>query len=140
MPQIFNFKTVGARYDDLAPDASEIRLLPNFEGAGLCHCTLSAGKISKPVRHKTVNEIWYCLSGKGEIWQMRNGEYEKMEFKTGDSFTIPVGNSFQFRNTGKTDLCILIVTIPKWPGEDEAEKAEGHWDQNQVGNKVKENT
>jgi len=32
----------------LAPDGSEIRLLPNVRGGGLSHCTLPAGGFLKP--------------------------------------------------------------------------------------------
>jgi len=127
MNLLFNNKSLTAAYDYLAPDKSEIRLLVEFDGGGICHCTLPVGKVSTAVKHKTVNEIWYCLSGEGEIWQQKNEEDEIRKFSVNDSFTIPLGNSFQFRNTGAVPLCILIVTIPKWPGADEAEITNGNW-------------
>jgi mannose-6-phosphate isomerase-like protein (cupin superfamily) len=68
------------------------------------------------VKHKTVDEIWYCLSGKGIIWQKNNLIEDKQEFGHGDSFTIPCGNIFQFKNDGEEPLCILVSTMPKWPG------------------------
>jgi mannose-6-phosphate isomerase-like protein (cupin superfamily) len=124
---IFQTQSLKKDYDYLAPDTSEIRLLPYFDGGGLCHCTMGPNKTSVAVRHKTVNEIWYCLSGEGEINQKRNEVSETRKFSRGDSFTIPVGNSFQFRNIGSTNLCILILTIPKWPGDQEAEMATPYW-------------
>ena len=63
----FEHKQLGESYDYLAPDGSEIRLLPNVKGGGMCHCTLPPGKKSLAVKHKTVEEIWYFLSGQGEV-------------------------------------------------------------------------
>jgi mannose-6-phosphate isomerase-like protein (cupin superfamily) len=112
MKNIFTFKNLSSNYDYLAPDSSEIRLLPSMDAGGLCHCTLSVGKTSAAVKHKTVSEIWYCLSGNGEIWQSNDSTSEVRAFHHGHSLTIPVGNSFQFRNTGNEPLCILIATMP----------------------------
>ena len=55
--------------DYLAPDGSEIRLLPTMKGGGLCHCTLPVGKTSSPVAHQNVEEIWYVIEGEGEVWR-----------------------------------------------------------------------
>lgn len=127
MLTIFKFKSLPNHYDGLAPDTSEIRLLPEFESGGLAHCVLGVGKTSLAVKHKTVSEIWYCLAGKGEIWQSNENGAEVKAFTASDSFTIPLGNSFQFRNVGDEKLMILIVTMPKWPGPDEAIKVDGIW-------------
>ena len=43
--------------DYLAPDGSEIRLLPAMKGGGLCRYTLPAGKTSSQVTHHQVEEI-----------------------------------------------------------------------------------
>jgi mannose-6-phosphate isomerase-like protein (cupin superfamily) len=127
MQDLFEFKSVEKNYNDLAPDGSEIRLLCNVDVANMCHCTLPIGGISKAVKHKTIIEIWYCISGKGIIWQKNETYSLQKEFSVGDSFTIPKGNSFQFKNIGNEPLCILIATMPKWPGEQEAIKVEGIW-------------
>src|SRR5260221_2729912 len=60
---------IGRRYDYLAPDGSEIRLLPTYDNGGLADCRLSAGRVSSAVRHRTVKEIWYVLDGNGQIWR-----------------------------------------------------------------------
>jgi len=127
MKPTFNFKSLPKKLDYLAPDTSEIRMLPQFSRGGLAHCVLPKGKISIAVRHKTVSEIWYCLSGKGEIWQKKGSKSSVKKFSGGDSFTIPLGNHFQFRNIGKTKLCVLISTMPKWPGNNEAITVKGRW-------------
>ena len=113
--------------DYLAPDGSEIRLLPAMSGGGLCHCTLPPGTTSSPVAHRKVEEIWYVLSGEGEVWRKNYAPDETVRVCVGTSLTIPPRTAFQFRNTGDSPLCILIVTMPPWPGPHEAEKAMGVW-------------
>jgi len=112
-----------------APDHSEIRLLHSFQSGGICHCTLPVGKTSLAVKHKTIKEIWYCISGSGSIWQRAESEPEgdEKKFGVGHCFTIPTGCSFQFKNTGNEPLCIIIATMPEWPGDDEAVFVEGAW-------------
>lgn len=111
----------------LAPDGSEIRLLPTMKGGGLCHCTLPVGKTSSPVAHRQVEEIWYVVSGEGDIWRKSSSTEETVHVVGGSSLTIPPRTAFQFRNTGDSPLCILIVTMPPWLGPQEAEKVEGVW-------------
>ena len=131
MKSIFKKKSLTGNYDYLAPDGSEIRLLVNVNGGGLCHCTLPRGKFSSAVKHKTVEEVWYFLSGEAEMWQKEENGGQPIIVKEGDSINIPVGNSFQFRNTGTENLCVLIATIPNWPGEEEGTMetipVEGFW-------------
>ena len=113
--------------DYAAPDGSEIRLLAGMAGGGVCHCTLPPGGVSLAVRHRTVDEIWYVLHGAGQMWR-KLGEVELEEVVgPGSNLTIPLGAHFQFRNTGDVPLCILITTMPPWPGPDEAVRVEDHW-------------
>lgn len=116
------------KYNNLAPDSSEIRLLPRMQGGSLCHCTLPVGKTSSAVAHKTVEEIWYILEGEGEVWRKLGEQEEVTPVHPGISLTIPLGTHFQFRNTGSEPLCILITTMPPWPlvGE-EAYSVPGKW-------------
>ena len=120
-------KRVPARYDCLAPDGSEIRLLVTGECGSCAHCTLLPGKASLAVRHRSVEEIWYCLAGRGEVWRKRGSDEETVEVSPGVSLTIPCGAHFQFRNPGDAPLELVLVTMPPWPGEQEAVRVEGHW-------------
>jgi mannose-6-phosphate isomerase-like protein (cupin superfamily) len=114
-------------YDYLAPDGSEIRLLPEVGGGGLAHCTLPVNSASSATYHKTVDEIWYFISGVGEVWRKR-GRQETVDIvEAGICLNIPCGTSFQFRNTGHGPLCFVIATIPRWPGAQESVATEGHW-------------
>jgi len=123
----FETKVLANHFDYIAPDGSEIRLLPVIQGGGLVHCTLPAGKVSAPVHHKTVEELWYFISGEGEVWRKNDIQEEKVEVGAGVCLSIPLGTAFQFRNTGNMSLCFVIVTIPPWPGPDEAVSTAGKW-------------
>jgi mannose-6-phosphate isomerase-like protein (cupin superfamily) len=45
----------------------------------------------------------------------------------GASFAITSGTPFQLRNTGTDPVECVAVTMPPWPGEDEAEIVSGPW-------------
>ncbi|HEY3190098.1 MAG TPA: hypothetical protein VGJ70_21580, partial [Solirubrobacteraceae bacterium] len=62
-------RVLPAHHDTLAPDGSEIRVLVAVGGGSLCHCTLPPGQTSRAVRHRTVEEMWYCVGGRGEVWR-----------------------------------------------------------------------
>ena len=107
-------------YDLEAPDGSEIRLLVERPGGSMVHCCLPPGRVTRAVRHRTVEEVWYFLSGIGEVWR-RDGEREEVvEARPGLALSIPLGTHFQFRTVGAEPLVFLIVTMPPWPGPDEA--------------------
>ncbi len=120
-------KTLPDHYDTLAPDGSEIRLLLEAHGASMVHCTLPAGKVSLPVYHQTVEELWYFISGDGEVWRKNDRQEIVTPVKAGTSLSILPGTSFQFRNTGKDPLCSIIATMPPWPGSGEAIETKGTW-------------
>ena len=117
------------RHDLLAPDGSEIRLLPQVQGGSMVHCTLPPGAVSLAVVHRTVDELWYVLAGAGELWR-RQGQEERVEpLLPHTAHSIPLGAHFQFRNPGHEPLSLVIVTMPPWPGMDEAVRVADHWPQ-----------
>jgi mannose-6-phosphate isomerase-like protein (cupin superfamily) len=116
-------------HDVLAPDGSEIRFLPQVEGGSMVHCTLPPGATSLAVTHRTIDELWYVLAGSGELWR-RQGKREHVEqLSPHTAHSIPLGTHFQFRNPGVEPLTFVIVTMPPWPGMDEAVRVEDHWPQ-----------
>ena len=115
--------------DAIAPDGSEIRLLHSLDAVSVAHCRLPAGAVTTPVRHRTVEEVWYILSGAGEVWRRRGKVEEVLAVAAGASLTIPLGADFQFRSIGEAPLDFIIATSPPWPGEHEAIVLEsGRWD------------
>jgi mannose-6-phosphate isomerase-like protein (cupin superfamily) len=118
-------KQTPADFDVLAPDGSEVRVLLSLAGGSMAHFQLPAGQVSQAVRHRTVEEIWYILSGVGEMWQ---SDGSIMRLEAGLCLTIPVGVAFQFRALGSEALSAVAVTMPPWPGMDEAEMVEGVWE------------
>ncbi len=120
-------KTLPRQYDVLAPDGSEVRILLSLAGGSMAHFSLPPGQVSQAVRHRTVEEIWYILSGTGEMWRLQNAQATMALLSPGTCLTIPVHTPFQFRNTGNEPLTAVAVTMPPWPGDDEAEPVEGRW-------------
>jgi mannose-6-phosphate isomerase-like protein (cupin superfamily) len=115
--------------DAIAPDGSEIYLrVGSPEGAtraGLCEVRLPAGAVSRPVRHRSVEEIWYVLGGEGAVWRCApGGEAGVVTVRSGDALVIPTGWRFQFRAGPGAPLRFLCYTAPPWPGPDEAVPAE----------------
>jgi mannose-6-phosphate isomerase-like protein (cupin superfamily) len=114
--------------DVVAPDGSDVRVLLQVRGGGLAHFELAAGHTSVAVRHRSVEEIWYFLSGSGEMWR-KSGEHEQtVPVSDGVCITIPFGTSFQFRATGDAPLAAIAATIPRWPGAGEALIVDGPWE------------
>lgn len=111
----------------LAPDHSEIRPLLNLARGGMAHCTLPPAGVSLAVRHRTIEEIWYFIEGRGEVWRKQGARQELVGAMPGTCVTIPRGAHFQFRNTGEGPLVFLIATMPPWPGEREAARVPDHW-------------
>jgi mannose-6-phosphate isomerase-like protein (cupin superfamily) len=119
--------TLRPNYDLLAPDGSEIRLLVQVGGGSLVHCTLQPGAVTRAVAHRTVEEVWFCVAGAGQLWRSGDRGEETTDLRPNTAVTIPLGARFQFRATGSQPLEIVITTVPPWPGEDEAVPVEGHW-------------
>jgi mannose-6-phosphate isomerase-like protein (cupin superfamily) len=114
--------------DVRAPDGSEIRLLLNMERGGVCHCTLQPYTTSIAGVHKTIEEIWYCIQGEGQVWRKEGEHASIVDIFPGVCLTIPTHTHFQIRNTGNVPLCVIITTMPPWPGEQEWRAVDGCWE------------
>jgi len=119
--------TLPDKYDVLAPDGSEIRILSSLKQASSVHCRLPSQRVSLATYNKTVSEIWYVLSGEGEIWRKNGNEEHITKLKPGTSLATPAGTHFQFRSLGAQPLDIFITTLPPWPGNEEAVVVTGPW-------------
>jgi mannose-6-phosphate isomerase-like protein (cupin superfamily) len=124
----FVIMTLPDHPDVRAPDGSDVRLLPVLAGGSMAHFSLAPGRTSAAVVHRTVEEIWLVLAGEGEMWRRAaDGSEAVVTLAAGVALTIPVGTAFQFRATGVVPLAAVAVTMPPWPGADEAVFASGPW-------------
>ena len=120
-------KRLPARPDVAAPDGSDVRILLGLAGGTMAHFELAPGETSIAVVHRTVEEIWFFVGGRGEMWRAQDEREEVVEVEPGVALTIPVGTRFQFRALGSEPLAAVGVTMPPWPGPDEAVTVDGRW-------------
>ena len=123
----FATKRLPAARDAVAPDGSDVRILLGLDRGGMAHFELPPGRTSIAVTHRTVEEIWFFLSGSGEMWRKQGEREEVVRVERGVCLTIPLGTHFQFRAVGTVPLAAVGVTMPPWPGEDEAVIVRGIW-------------
>ncbi len=123
----FDTKLLSASMDAVAPDGSDVRVLLAGTRGGLAHFELAAGETSVAVRHRTVEEIWYFLQGRGEMWRRLDEHEQTVEVSRGVCITIPVGTAFQFRARPEEPLAAIGATMPPWPGAGEAVIVDGPW-------------
>jgi mannose-6-phosphate isomerase-like protein (cupin superfamily) len=124
---MFETKAIAATADALGPDGSEVRIGASLPAGSMAHFSLAAGATSVAVRHRTVGELWYFISGRGEMWRSSAGASEIVTLAAGVSISIPAGTEFQFRSTSDEPLVAIGVTMPPWPGAGEAEIVAGAW-------------
>ena len=123
----FATKRLPAAHDAVAPDGSDVRILLALDRGGVAHFELPPGRTSIAVTHRTVDEIWFFLSGSGEMWRKQGEREEIVRVERGVCLTIPLGTHFQFRAVGTEPLAAVGVTMPPWPGEGEAVIVQGIW-------------
>jgi mannose-6-phosphate isomerase-like protein (cupin superfamily) len=123
----FDTKRLPVVRDAVAPDGSNVRILLGLKGGGLAHFELGPGETSIAVSHRTVEEIWFVLSGRGEMWRKQGDHEQVVPIDSGVSLTIPLGTQFQVRSLGDEPLAAIGVTMPPWPGENEAFEVHGAW-------------
>ena len=102
----------------VAPDGSDVRVLARVEAGSTAEFSLAPDRISRAVKHRTIEEVWFVIEGRGSIWRKLGSHEEVTDLAPGTSVTIPVGTSFQFRSTQGVALRILGVTMPPWPDDD----------------------
>jgi mannose-6-phosphate isomerase-like protein (cupin superfamily) len=123
----FDTKRLPRDPDAVAPDGSSVRLLLSLDGGSVAHFELGPGRTSVAVAHRTVDEIWYFVAGRGEMWRQSGDREEVVPVEAGTCITIPVGTRFQFRTLGPDALAAIGVTMPPWPGDGEAYEVRGQW-------------
>lgn len=110
-----------------APDGSAVRVLLGLAGGGMAHFALAPGQVAHAVEHRSVEEIWYVLAGRGQMWRQQDGREETVTLEPGLCLTIPLGTRFQFRAAADAPVSVVAITMPPWPGEGEAVFVDGPW-------------
>ena len=80
--------------DGVAIDGSEVRNILDLKGGGVAHFELEPGKTSNAVAHHTVEEIWFFLNGRSEMWRRLGQNEEVVPVESGACVTIPMGTHF----------------------------------------------
>ena len=111
----------------VAPDGSNVRVLLGMSKGTMAHFELPAGMTSSAVVHRTVEEIWFVVAGRGQMWRRQGEREEIVELVPGTCLTIPLGTHFQFRASAAEPVAVVGVTMPPWPGADEAIAVPGPW-------------
>ena len=114
----------------VAADGSDVRVLLALKGGSMAHFSLLSGQTAKAVTHRTVEEVWYVVEGRGEMWRKQGGVEETITLTPGICLTIPLGTHFQFRATEGQPFGAVCVTMPPWPTDpaaDEAVVVDGPW-------------
>jgi mannose-6-phosphate isomerase-like protein (cupin superfamily) len=123
----FETMTLPRDPDVLAPDGSQVRVLLRLAGGSMAQFRLEPGQTSIAVAHRMVGELWYVIAGQGEIWRRQGRREELVALAPGACLSIPFGTAFQFRCIGDQPLEAVAVTMPPWPGPDEAYAVDGPW-------------
>lgn len=113
--------------DAKSPAGADIRYLMDGKTGNMIHSTVPAHQVNRATVHATVSEFWYVLEGHGEIWRDDGVESCVTPLVPGAAIDIPVGTAFQYRNISDADLKFICVTMPPWPGDQEAAFVEGIW-------------
>jgi len=123
----FNTTRLPTSRSAVAPDGSDVRELLRLKGGSMTHFKLPPGQTSTAVSHSTTEEIWYFLSGRGEMWRRQNNREEIVPIEKGVCITLPLGTHLQFRSHGHKPLEVIAITMPPWPGKGEVYEVKGKW-------------
>jgi len=123
----FRTTRLPTRRTAVAPDGSDVRVLLASSAGSMAHFELAAGAASRAVVHRTVEELWYVIAGAGELWRKHGAHEEIVALQPGVCASLPRGTHFQFRAAADSAVAVVAVTMPPWPGDDEAVAVEGIW-------------
>ena len=80
----------------------------------MAHFRLGPRSVGRAILHEELEEIWYCVSGSGELWLSPNGDVNEhpILLGAGISFIVHRGVSFQLRNRADVAMNFIGVTMP----------------------------
>ncbi len=115
------------RPDAKSPAGADIRYMMSSPTGNMIHSTVPPHQINRATVHATVNEFWFILEGRGEIWRDDGEQSSITVLVPGIAIDIPTGTAFQYRNTSDAELKFICVSMPPWPGDNEATFIQGVW-------------
>jgi mannose-6-phosphate isomerase-like protein (cupin superfamily) len=95
-------------------DGSLIRELLRGAGQSLAEATLAPGQATQRHYHAASEELYYVLSGTGEM----DVDGERARVESGDGVLISPGAWHQIRNDGVADLRFLCCCAPPYAHDD----------------------
>jgi mannose-6-phosphate isomerase-like protein (cupin superfamily) len=108
MVRAFVTKDGSEVYELLHPKNSRVRRL------SIAEAVVKPGSATKEHFHRTSEEVYYILSGEGEMYINE----EKAYVQAGDVVLIPAGARHYVVNTGNEELVILCASSPPYSHED----------------------
>lgn len=123
---------LGVQRDAIAPDGSDVRILLRLGKGSMAHFELPPNQTSVAMAHHEIEEIWFILNGRGEMWRKDAEKEIIVPLDAGVCLTIPAKTHFQFRSFGYEPLSAIGVTMPPWEdetkdGKSQAYAVEGIW-------------
>lgn len=107
------------------PDGSDVRVLSSTSHGSCAHFELAGDQTSLAVIRGTVEEIWYFLSGRGQMWlASANSDGDVLDVMPRDWVPIPVG-TVSIPRSWERAAGSRRTTMPQWPGENEASVMDG---------------
>jgi mannose-6-phosphate isomerase-like protein (cupin superfamily) len=95
-------------HPDKVPEAAGL-------GCSIAHAIVPAGESTLPHLLNESTELYYILSGKGEM----HIDHESSPVREGQIVLIPPKARQYIRNTGTINLVFLCIVAPKWQAADE---------------------
>ena len=86
----------------------------------MIHSTVPPYQVNKATTHATMDEFRYIWEGQCELWRDDCSLSSITTLKPGTSFDIPAKTLFQNRNTYKSELEFICITMPPWSGDSDA--------------------
>ena len=112
-----------------SPLGAYIRYLQDGPHGNMIHSTVPPGMVGRACHFRSIDEYWFVLSGRGEVWRRAPDGTETITgLQPGVSVDIPLGTAFQYRCTGGEPLTFICTALPPWPGDEEAVLVAGPWE------------
>lgn len=125
----FQTLSTGAAGSEIAPDGSNVRPLLRFPAGSMARFEFSSGQVSHAVRHPALDELWYVITGSGEIWRQQDEVSTVERLEPGTCISIPRNTAFQCR-VDYAGMTVIAITLPAWSGDVNAIAVTGHWQTN----------